>query len=51
MGSVKKITLRETLQMQRMRKVLELLQDNVLTFKDLHAICPRPLPESEEFHG
>jgi hypothetical protein len=41
MGTVKKITMHDTLQLQRMRKVQELLQHKVLTFKDLHAICPR----------
>jgi hypothetical protein len=37
-----KITVKETLQMQRMRKALEMLQDNVLTYADLRAVCPRP---------
>lgn len=41
MGSVNTITVRETLQMQRMRKVLEMLQNNVVTYQDLRTVCPR----------
>lgn len=38
---MKKITVKETLQMQRMRKALDMLRSNVLTDADLRAVCPR----------
>lgn len=40
MGSPR-ITIKETLAMQRMRKALELLEHSVLTDADLRAVCPR----------
>ena len=42
MGTLTKISVKETLQMQRIRKVQELLQSNVVTYKELAVICPRP---------
>lgn len=37
----RKITVKETLAMQRMRKALDMLRHNVLTDADLRAVCPR----------
>ena len=36
------ITVKETLQMQRMRKALELIGTRAVTDADLRDICPRP---------
>jgi hypothetical protein len=38
----KQITIKETLQMQRMRKALELIGTRTITDADLREICPRP---------
>ncbi|MDD3310979.1 hypothetical protein [Pseudodesulfovibrio sp.] len=38
---IKPITVKETLAMQRMRKALEMMQHNVITYADLRAVCPR----------
>ena len=39
--SIKPITVKETLAMQRMRKALEMLRHGVLTYADLRVLCPR----------
>ena len=41
MPDIKKISVQETLQMQRMRKVLALLQGNAVTYAELRTLCPR----------
>jgi len=38
---VKSMTIKDTIMAKNMRKVLELLQHDVLTFRDLRSICPR----------
>ncbi|AMK09629.1 hypothetical protein [Pseudodesulfovibrio indicus] len=38
----KPITVADTLQMQRMRQALALIEQRVITDADLRTICPRP---------